>query len=97
MPTAKRMRGILQKRSSDGTWKSQVFSLHKHKLYYHDVRSLESKATMPRASLDLLDVVKTERVGTKLYLWVDDRRKHQLREASSTDDGLGPSLDDWYH
>mmetsp|Transcript_2544 Transcript_2544/g.7918 ORF Transcript_2544/g.7918 Transcript_2544/m.7918 type:complete len:237 (-) Transcript_2544:88-798(-) len=95
IPAAKRMRGVLQKRSADGSWKPQVFSLHKHKLYYDDLRSLQRDHAATPHSLDLLDVVKTERVGLKLYLWVDDRRKHQLREATDDYGTLCPSLDEW--
>lgn len=75
------MKGFLEKRSSDGTWKRQRFAIHKHKLYYDGDR---------RASLDLLLVKKVERVGPRLLLWLDDTRKHQLRAADD-----GPSLDEW--
>lgn len=94
---ARRMRGLLQKRSADGSWKRQLFSLHKHKLYYQDLNALHASRSPPRASLDLLDVIKTERVGNKLYLWLDEKRKHQLREAHDADEfvGLCPSLDEW--
>lgn len=95
---ARRMRGLLQKRSADGSWKRQLFSLHKHKLYYQDLNALHASKSPPRASLDLLDVIKTERVGNRLYLWLDEKRKHQLREAHDTADefaGLCPSLDEW--
>lgn len=86
------MRGPLEKRSSDGSWKIQLFSLHKHKLYYQD--SLDRDRIVPRASMDLLDVVKLERVGNKLYLWVDERRKHQLREPRVVD-ASSPTLEEW--
>lgn len=96
-PTPRRMRGLLQKRSADGSWKNQLFSLHRHKLCYEDLRKLGESKSEPHASLDLLDVVRVERTGQKLYLWVDDRRKHQLRSARTNDDlaGLCPSLDEW--
>lgn len=69
----------MEKRSSDGSWKRQRFAIRKNKLYYGE-----------RASLDLLDVKKVERVGPRLLLWLDDTRKHQLRAADD-----GPPLDDW--
>eukprot|EP00634_Sargassococcus_sp_CCMP2135_P014445 CAMPEP_0198658534 /NCGR_PEP_ID=MMETSP1467-20131203/26059_1 /TAXON_ID=1462469 /ORGANISM="unid. sp., Strain CCMP2135" /LENGTH=216 /DNA_ID=CAMNT_0044394809 /DNA_START=33 /DNA_END=683 /DNA_ORIENTATION=+ len=80
------IRGLLEKRSSDGSWKTQLFSLKRFKLYYQDPTAKEDAKV---ASLDLADVVKVERSGAKLLLYVDEKRKHQLRAAS------GPSLEEW--
>ena len=32
----KRLRGLLEKKGSDGTWRAQYFTAHKSKLYYVD-------------------------------------------------------------
>lgn len=83
------LRGLLEKRSSDGSWKTQLFSLKRSKLYYHEPSQNDRVA-----SLDLANVVKVERSGLKLLLFVDEKRKHQLR-ALQVDSVQGPSLDDW--
>ena len=93
----KRLRGLLEKKSSDGTWRVQFFTAHKSKLYYMDPDA-DLTEQPPRASMDLLEgLAKIERKGEKLVLWVDDKRRHQLRScrAPSDADGPQPSLDDW--
>ena len=48
--------------------------------------------------MDLLEgLQKIERRGEKLVLWVDAKRRHQLRAVANPrkQDGPQPSLDDW--
>ena len=93
----KRLRGLLEKKGSDGTWRTQYFTAHKSKLYYVDPGADPASAP-PRAAMDLLEgLQKIERRGEKLVLWVDAKRRHQLRAVASPrkQDGPQPSLDDW--
>jgi len=94
--TLKRLRGLLEKKSSDGTWKAQYFTAHKSKLYYQDPEA-DLTEQPPRASMDLLEgLAKIERKGEKLVLWVDETRRHILRACAAPADGESrPSLDDW--
>mmetsp|Transcript_6013 Transcript_6013/g.8853 ORF Transcript_6013/g.8853 Transcript_6013/m.8853 type:complete len:315 (+) Transcript_6013:43-987(+) len=89
------LKGLLEKRSSDGSWKVQYFIVHKYKLYYHEP-GVDPRTTGARASLDLAQVVKVERSGNKLFLFVDQKRKHQLRSVQNeTNKSGGPTLDAW--
>ena len=93
----KRLRGLLEKKGSDGTWRTQYFTAHKSKLYYVDPGADPASAP-PRAAMDLLEgLQKIERRGEKLVLWVDAKRRHQLRAVANPrkQDGPQPSLDDW--
>mmetsp|Transcript_1750 Transcript_1750/g.5890 ORF Transcript_1750/g.5890 Transcript_1750/m.5890 type:complete len:217 (-) Transcript_1750:203-853(-) len=85
------LRGLLEKRSSDGSWKIQLFSLKRYKLYYQEPGGDRRDRV---ASLDLGNVVKVERAGPKLHLYVDEKRRHQLREVQS-ETSAGPTLDEW--
>ena len=62
-----------------------------YKLYYREPDGQSLK------SLDLETVEKIERCGKRLLLFVDEKRKHQLREVSASrrDSSRGPSLDAW--
>lgn len=93
----KRLRGLLEKKGSDGAWRAQYFTAHKAKLYYVDPGA-DPSAAPPRAAMDLLDgLQKIERRGEKLVLWVDSKRRHQVRAVAHPrkQDGVQPSLDEW--
>ena len=58
-----RLRGLLEKKGSDGTWRTQYFTAHKSKLYYVDPGADPASAP-PRAAMDLLEgLQKIERRG----------------------------------
>ncbi|KAJ1462103.1 hypothetical protein M885DRAFT_506200 [Pelagophyceae sp. CCMP2097] len=80
-----KLRGVLEKRGSDGSWKPKVFTVHRHWLYYHEPGVILAE-NPPRASFNLLECAKVEIIEKKgvqiLMLHLDENRKHQLRAMS---------------
>ena len=107
MAAPTQMEGLLEKRSSDGSWKLQMFQLKGNFLFYS-----EPRPGAKSARLDLDDVTKLEIASRRssssspasprspkgggerkvLYLYIDATRRHRLRELEN---GGSPSIDDW--
>ena len=81
--------GVLEKRSRDGTWKPKAFYVHGTVLCYYLEDQDDKIETGPHASLNLLSV---ERVDAKtkddkkvVRLWIDEKKKVELRQAPVVD------------
>ena len=98
------MKGVLEKKASDGIWKKHEFTLQKHMLSYTawQNEAPSDGPSKPRAILNLLDLDRIELKAGRLNLYTEDnahtKRKHNLREvkeAASDGRSFGPSLADW--
>ena len=93
-----RFQGVLEKQSSDGSWRARRFSLHKHMFNYNapnaDVRYSKPEATFDLLKLSNVEIVKEPRTGRRvLLLHVDEERRHIFRECEGIP--AKPSLEEW--
>ena len=93
------MNGRLEKRSGDGSWKAHGFYVHSTVLCYYLEDQDDKIENGPHASLNLLSV---ERVDAKtkddkkvVRLWIDEKKKVELRQAPVVDGKDEASIDKW--
>ena len=92
------MNGRLEKRSGDGSWKAHGFYVHSTILCYY-LEDQDGVEDAPHASMNLLSVEKVDtkmKDGRKVVrLWIDEKKKVELRQAPKDGDKDDASIDKW--